>query len=316
MTFTVRPAARERPSGARHRPRRSQLLDFLHRHGQPIRVGDLARMLQAPRSSMYEIVRTLTGGWAPRRLAPDGAIFFGRTLYFYGMDYLREHDAVRRGRDEVDRLAAETGETSQYCMLNNGQYTVVHMRAGSRPFRISSDIGTQIPRPGQPPAVCFSRISTRMKSANPCSRRISRCRMDRRSRWRTSSLRSGPRANKASASPLALWTPIRIASPRPCATTMAARPRPFCFVVPIDTAPERIAAAPRHPRRKRLVRSRCTPTALDRGHHGVNAGVNLPRVRGGFARRRPRLPRRLRRPASWTRPHVTDREHMGLTGFE
>ena len=84
---------------------------------------------------------------ASSRLGPDGKVFFGKSLYFYGVDYLREHDLVRRGRDEVDRLAQETGETSQFCVMHENKYTVVHMRAGSRPFRISSDIGTQIPLP-------------------------------------------------------------------------------------------------------------------------------------------------------------------------
>jgi DNA-binding IclR family transcriptional regulator len=141
-------AAQRRDGAPRERgiDRVLQLLALLHRHGRPIRVGELARVLEAPRSSTYEIVRTLTEA-GMLEAAPDGTIFFGRTLYFYGADYLREHDALRRGRDEVDRLARETGETSQYCLLNNGQYTVVHMRAGSRPFRISSDIGTQIPAP-------------------------------------------------------------------------------------------------------------------------------------------------------------------------
>jgi DNA-binding IclR family transcriptional regulator len=32
-------------------------------------------------------------------------------------------------------------------MLHENKYTVVHMRAGTRPFRISSDIGTQVPLP-------------------------------------------------------------------------------------------------------------------------------------------------------------------------
>jgi DNA-binding IclR family transcriptional regulator len=123
-----------------------QLLDFLHHHGRPIRIGDLTRQLKAPRSSTYEIVRTLTEAGL-LEVGPDGRIFFGKSLYFYGVDYLREHDLVRRGRDEVDRLARETGETSQLCMLHESKYTVVHMRAGSRPFRISSDIGTQIPLP-------------------------------------------------------------------------------------------------------------------------------------------------------------------------
>lgn len=54
---------------------------------------------------------------------------------------------MRRGRQAVDRLALETGETSQLCMLQGRQYTVVHMAAVTRPFRTSSDIGTQIPLP-------------------------------------------------------------------------------------------------------------------------------------------------------------------------
>ena len=123
-----------------------RLLDCLHQHGQPIRIGDLARAMKAPRSSTYEIVRTLAEA-AILEAGTDGRIFFGKSLYFYGADYLREHDLVRRARDEVDRLARETGETSQFCMLHENKYTVVHMRAGARPFGISSDIGTQVPLP-------------------------------------------------------------------------------------------------------------------------------------------------------------------------
>jgi DNA-binding IclR family transcriptional regulator len=147
-TTHPKPAITSSPGPTRERgiDRVVLLLQFLHRHGRPIRIGDLARSLDAPRSSTYDIVKTLTQSGLLETM-PDGSVFFGKTLYFYGVDYLREHDLVRRGRDEVDRLARETGETSQFCMLHHGQYTVVHMRAGSRPFRISSDIGTQIPAP-------------------------------------------------------------------------------------------------------------------------------------------------------------------------
>jgi DNA-binding IclR family transcriptional regulator len=146
------PAAPEdpgaRPSAQRERgiDRVLQLLDFLHRHGRPIRVGELARSLQAPRSSTYEIVRTLTDAGL-LETGNDGRIFFGKTIYFYGADYLREHDLVRRGRDEVDRLALETGETTQLCMLHDGQYTIAYMRSGARMFRISCDVGTLVPVP-------------------------------------------------------------------------------------------------------------------------------------------------------------------------
>jgi DNA-binding IclR family transcriptional regulator len=122
------------------------LLDFLHQHGRPIRIGDLAKELNSPRSSTYEIVRTLTEA-ALLEIGPDNRVYFGKALYFYGADYLREHDLVRKGRDEVDRLARETGQTSQLCMLHENKYTVVHMRAGARPFGISSDVGTQVSLP-------------------------------------------------------------------------------------------------------------------------------------------------------------------------
>lgn len=123
------------------------LLAFLHQHGKPIRIGDLARMLDAPRSSTYELVRlTMEAGLLEQREG-DGAIFFGKTMYLYGMDFVREHDLVGKARAEVDRLARETGETSQFCMLQGRFYTVIHMAAGTRPFRISSDIGTRIPLP-------------------------------------------------------------------------------------------------------------------------------------------------------------------------
>lgn len=124
-----------------------QLLQALHRHGRPLGVGELARHLAAPRSSTYELVKLLIEAGLLESSGPGGQVFFGRTLYIYGLDYLREHDLLRRGQAEVDRLAAETGETTQLCTRAGGHYTVLHMRPSRRPFRISSDIGTQIPLP-------------------------------------------------------------------------------------------------------------------------------------------------------------------------
>ena len=44
-------------------------------------------------------------------------------------------------------LSRETGETSELCMLQSGRYTIVHSSPGTRPFRISSATGLQIPLP-------------------------------------------------------------------------------------------------------------------------------------------------------------------------
>src|ERR1700744_1872086 len=137
----------ENPQRQRSLDRLLGLLAFLHKHGKPIRIGNLARLLDAPRSSTYELVRVLVEAGLLEQGRADGSIFFRKTMYFYGMDLVREHDLVSRARAEVDRLAREAGETSQFCMLQGRYYAVVYMTAGTRPFRISSDIGTQIPLP-------------------------------------------------------------------------------------------------------------------------------------------------------------------------
>jgi DNA-binding IclR family transcriptional regulator len=143
---TVAPAEKKPPQRERGIDRLMAILDFIHRQGRPVRIADLAEGLSAPRSSIYDLVRSLTAAGLLESRG-DGVVFFGATLYFYGADYLREHDIFRRGREEVDRLAQETGEMCQFCAPHNGKFTVVHMRYGTRSFNISSGIGIEIPIP-------------------------------------------------------------------------------------------------------------------------------------------------------------------------
>lgn len=140
------PAARDAPARERGVDRILRMLDFLHAHGEGIRIGALARALSAPRSSTYNLVGDLVGAELLETTS-DGRIFFGKRMYLYGLNYMRENPLAKRARNEVDRLAKETGETSEFCMLQNGRYTIIHMCPGSRPFRISSAIGLQIPIP-------------------------------------------------------------------------------------------------------------------------------------------------------------------------
>lgn len=127
--------------------RMAQVLDFLHAHRRPIATADLARSIDAPRSTVYNLVKSLIDLGILEAAGEDGRIYFGHKLYLWGLDYMRENPLVRRGREEVDRLSQETGETAELCMLQNGRYTIVHMCPGQRPFRISSAVGLQIPLP-------------------------------------------------------------------------------------------------------------------------------------------------------------------------
>ncbi len=75
-----------------------------------------------------------------------------------------------------DRLAAETQETAQFCLLDGNKYTVAMMREGSRPFRISSSVGERTPPfLGPPPAAFCSATSAKTKFAPWCLPKISNC---------------------------------------------------------------------------------------------------------------------------------------------
>ena len=142
-------AGEDRPAGSREKGlnRVLNILEFLHANQRAIGIGELAKGLNAPRSTTYTLVRELVEAGL-LELAGDGnRVYFGKKLYLYGMAYMRGNDLLRRGRQEVDTLSRETGETSELCMLQSGRYTIIHSSPGTRPFRISSATGLQIPLP-------------------------------------------------------------------------------------------------------------------------------------------------------------------------
>lgn len=141
-------AAADAREGGRERgiDRLVQIFEFLHGRREPMRIGALAKALNAPRSSIYNLVNALAEAEL-LEIGDDGRVFFGKSMYLFGLNYMRENGLVRRGRETVERLSRETGETSELCMLQSGRYTIVHMCQGTRPFRISSAPGLQIPLP-------------------------------------------------------------------------------------------------------------------------------------------------------------------------
>ncbi|TIM97088.1 MAG: IclR family transcriptional regulator [Mesorhizobium sp.] len=142
-------SAGEKISGSREKGlnRVLEILEFLHTTQRAIGIGDLAKGVNAPRSTTYTLVRSLVDAGLLEMEGDGNRVYFGKKLYLYGMDYVRGNDLLRRGRQEVDNLSRETGETSELCMLQSGRYTIVHASPGTRPFRISSATGLQIPLP-------------------------------------------------------------------------------------------------------------------------------------------------------------------------
>ncbi len=124
-----------------------KLFAYLNTRGHPVRVAELPKALGAPRSTIYEIVRVLAESGMLEISGDDNKVYFGRAMYLYGISYFRENDLIRRGSLEVDALSKLTGESSELCMLNRNRQAIIHTHPGTRPMRISSEAGAQIPIP-------------------------------------------------------------------------------------------------------------------------------------------------------------------------
>lgn len=124
-----------------------KLFAYLNGAARPVRLAELPKALGAPRSTIYELVRMLSQSGLLEVTGDDNKVYFGRAMYLYGISYFRENDLVRRGSAEVDSLSSLTGESSELCMLNRNRQAIVHAHSGSRPMRISSEVGAQIPLP-------------------------------------------------------------------------------------------------------------------------------------------------------------------------
>lgn len=124
-----------------------EILEFLRTKRQPMRPNEIAVEIGAPRSSVYELINLLLRHGMLDYQGGDGRVFLGRKLYFLGTAYADQFDLMRESEDLLARLAQETRETAQMCLLEGNKYTVAMMREGVRAFRISSNIGELVPIP-------------------------------------------------------------------------------------------------------------------------------------------------------------------------
>ena len=149
LTDKTPPAKTHVAGGPRERgvDRVLKLFSFLQSNGGPARLAELPHALGAPKSTIYDLVNILSEAGLLEVRGKESNVYFGKLIYLYGASYLRANDIVARGREMVDALAKETGETSELCTRLHGKQVIVHARPGSRPLRISSEIGSRIPLP-------------------------------------------------------------------------------------------------------------------------------------------------------------------------
>lgn len=123
------------------------IFEALLKSRAPVRVGDLARRLRAPRSTLYALVKRLLEAELLALDEEAGAVFFGPAMYLYGTAYAEHNPLHRRARDVLDELAAEADATAQFCALRGDKYVVLDSRSGGGLFRITADVGVPVPLP-------------------------------------------------------------------------------------------------------------------------------------------------------------------------
>ena len=146
-----RPAAddsgegRDERGSSRSLLRALEILEYLLGRGEPATVTQMIGDLGIPKSTAYEIVRTLTEGGILSAPGRGGGLFLGRRLYDLGMAYRAQDEVLREGARIVESLRDETGETVQLSVLEDDMMVVLLKQEGIRPLRIISNAGSRVP---------------------------------------------------------------------------------------------------------------------------------------------------------------------------
>jgi len=132
-------------SGSRSVRRALDILELVLKHNQPVTVAQIIAELAIPKSTAYELVRTLSDGDYLEPAGKGSGLFLGRRLYELGTAYRSHVDLLRDGSRVAEELRNETGETVQLSVLENDLMMVLFKEEGIRPLRIISTIGSRVP---------------------------------------------------------------------------------------------------------------------------------------------------------------------------
>jgi IclR family transcriptional regulator, KDG regulon repressor len=130
--------------GGRSARRVLAIFELMLQRGEPVTVAEVVRGLRIPKSTAYELVRTLTAaGYLERN--GTATYFLGRKLFELGMAYRSQMDLLKEGGKVVEELRDETGETVQLSVLENNVMLVLVKEESSKPIRIISRVGSRVP---------------------------------------------------------------------------------------------------------------------------------------------------------------------------
>jgi len=144
-TVQLASATDDEQGGSRSVRRALEMFEFLLQQGEPATVGAIVSALQIPKSTAYELVRTLSEAGYLEPSGRGAGLFLGRKLFELGMAYRSQMDLLKEGGKIVEELRDETGETVQLSVLENNVMLVLVKEESSKPIRIISRVGSRVP---------------------------------------------------------------------------------------------------------------------------------------------------------------------------
>ena len=132
-------------AGSRSVRRALDILELVLKHNQPVTVAQIIAELGIPKSTAYELVRTLSDGDYLEAAGKGAGLFLGRRLYELGMAYKSHVDLLRDGSRIAAELRDETGETVQLSVLENNMIILLVKEEGIRPLGNISHVGSPVP---------------------------------------------------------------------------------------------------------------------------------------------------------------------------
>lgn len=131
--------------GSRSVRRALGILELMMERGKPVAIPDIVATLSIPKSTAYELVRTLIeAGYLSMRDESKNLVL-GRKLFELGMAYRSQVDLVKDGARIVEALRDKTGETVQLSVLDGLWMLVLLKEEGMKSLRIISKVGSRVP---------------------------------------------------------------------------------------------------------------------------------------------------------------------------
>lgn len=120
------------------------ILDCLRDEGRPMVINELAALMGAPRSTIYQMCKVLLDR-SILDFYSDGRIFLGRKLFIYGSSVSQHYSLIEIAKPFINKLAKKLGETVELNGLVDWKQGILYAVEGKRHYFYTLKKGDRYP---------------------------------------------------------------------------------------------------------------------------------------------------------------------------